>query len=64
MSRASQLKAYELGRGWKLTDGVLEMSMLKEVVDTTGMTDSEFWDHWIQVENGIQHKPFKTIGED
>lgn len=61
MSRASQLKAYELGQGWKLADGVLEMSRLKEVVDTDGMTDGEFWDHWIQVENGIQHKPFKMI---
>lgn len=64
MSRASQLKAYELGQSWKLSDGVLEMSRLKGVVDTTDMSDREFWDHWIQVENGIQHKPFKVIEID
>ncbi|WP_152346624.1 hypothetical protein [Brevibacterium sp. CFH 10365] len=64
MSRSSQLKAFELGQGWKLSDGVLEMSRLKEVVDTTDMSDREFETHWIQVENGIQHKPFKMIEED
>lgn len=63
MSDVTQRKAYELGRDWQLSDGVLTTSELCKTVNTDIMKGDEFVTHWIQVERGMQGKPFETISE-
>lgn len=61
MDERTQLKAYWLGLYWKLEDGVLTMSDLDSALHGWSMTRRSYAAHWIQVERGMQRKPFELI---
>lgn len=61
MSEKTQREAYELGGCWRVADCVLTTAELDRIVNTDNMTRQEYAAHWIQVERGLQGKPFEPI---
>lgn len=59
-----QRAMYDLGDSWTLADGVLTSAALRRHVDTRQLTREEFSRYWLQVERGVQHRPFELIAPD